>query len=338
MIDAATHADAHALTTLRAALMRLEDVAPADALIRLVASGALEAPFPGEGETHRRFAILDLLGSFDLSLARLAEGHLDTLAIAHEARLELPPGLFGVWAAGPVDGLRAARSASGWRLEGLRRWCSGATSLTHALVRAEAGDGERLFLVPLDKPGVHPLEGTWPAIGMAASATLDVRFDAVALGPDTEVGAPGFYLDRPGFWAGGAGVAAVWLGGTRPLARALARRAADDPHRLAHLGWMTARLAALDALLRAVADTIDDPSGSTDGLERPARMLRAEVAESASLVLERAARATGADPLSHDRRYAQHAVDLSVYIRQTHGEADLEAIGRLAARDEQVPR
>jgi hypothetical protein len=101
---------------------------------------------------------------------------------------------------------------------------------------------------------------------------------------------------------------------------------------------VTARLAALDALLGAVADTIDDPSGSPDGLERPARMLRAEVAESAALVLERAARATGADPLSHDRRYAQHAVDLGVYIRQTHGEADLEAIGRLAARDEQEPR
>ena len=102
---------------------------------------------------------------------------------------------------------------------------------------------------------------------------------------------------------------------------------------------MTARLAALDALLGAVADTIDDPSGSPDGLERRARMLRAEVAESAALVLEQAASfATGADPLSHDRRYAQHAVDLNVYIRQTHGEADLEAIGRLAARDEQEPR
>jgi hypothetical protein len=164
---------------------------------------------------------------------------------------------------------------------------------------------------------------------MAASATLDVRFAGMLLPGDAQVGPPGFYLERRGFWCGGAGVAAVWLGGARAIAQLLAERAGDDPHRLAHLGFATARLAALESLLDSVADTIDAAGSSPIAIERLARMLRAEVADSAASILERTGRATGAGPLSHDRAHAQRVADLEVYIRQSHAEADLEAIGRL---------
>lgn len=204
--------------------------------------------------------------------------------------------------------------------------------LKYALVRATTGSEERLFLVCLDAAGVEPVEGSWPALGMAASATLDVRFTAVALDLDAQVGPPGFYLQRPGFWFGGAGVAAVWLGGARAVARVLAERAGDDPHRLAHLGWVTARLVALDTLLASTADAIDTADSPPARIERLARILRAEVAESAWRILDRTGRATGAGPLSHDSAHARRAADLEVYIRQSHAEADLEALGGLSSR------
>ena len=306
-----------------------EEVDVAEALRRLVVEGALEFPFPGHGETALRFQLLRMLGRQDLCLARLAEGHVDGLAILNEAHVPAPAGLLGVWAAGPLETLIATRTENGWRLDGVRRWCSGAPDLDHALVSAAAPDGNRLFLVPLDSQGVLPLAGTWPAVGMARTSTLDVEFGGVELTPEAAIGVPGFYLERDGFWYGGAGVAAVWLGGAVAVGAMVAERAGTDPHRLAHLGWITARLSALDAFLATVAEAIDRDGNDKPVIERLARCLRAEVAEAAAEIIERTGRATGAGPLSHDREHAQRVADLTVYIRQGHAEADLEHLGRL---------
>jgi hypothetical protein len=92
---------------------------------------------------------------------------------------------------------------------------------------------------------------------------------------------------------------------------------------------VSSRLAALDALAAQVADAIDAVDSSPLALEGWARVLRAEVAESAAQIIERTGRATGAGPLAHDRRHAQRVADLELYLRQSHAEADLEAIGRL---------
>jgi hypothetical protein len=56
----------------------------------------------------------------------------------------------------------------------------------------------------------------WRAVGMAASESGSVSFDGVAA---TAVGSPGDYVSRPGFWQGGAGIAAVWYGGAKAIAR-----------------------------------------------------------------------------------------------------------------------
>ena len=40
-------------------------------------------------------------------------------------------------------------------------------------------------------------------------------------------------------------------------------------------------------------------------------------------------RALGAGPLAHDAEHAQRVADLSVYVRQHHGERDLAGLGEL---------
>ena len=60
--------------------------------------------------------------------------------------------------------------------------------------------------------------GSWVARGLAAVDSGPVDFADV---PATAVGAPGWYLERPGFAWGGIGVAAVWFGGAVGIARRL---------------------------------------------------------------------------------------------------------------------
>ena len=55
--------------------------ATAAAFAAAVKSGRLNLPLPGSGRTRERWAALADLAGEDLSLARLAEGHADALAI-----------------------------------------------------------------------------------------------------------------------------------------------------------------------------------------------------------------------------------------------------------------
>jgi hypothetical protein len=189
-----------------------------------------------------------------------------------------------------------------------------------------------LFLVALDQPGVSPIAGVWQAVGMAESETDDVRFSDVTLDGDSLVGGTNFYLERRGFWLGAIGVAAVWLGGAKGLATVLdSTTPGSSPHWLAHLGAIWARLAWLDHGFAALAEQIDREHLSGRELELCARACRIEVEAGATEILARTGRATGAEPLGHNRAHARLAADLPVYLRQSHAESDLETLGRLVA-------
>jgi alkylation response protein AidB-like acyl-CoA dehydrogenase len=306
----------------------------AAAFARAVESGRLNLPLPGGGRTRERWAVLAQLAEEDLSLARLAEGHTDALAILAElGALTDPPvgSRWGVWAAQPPGpGLTASKTARGWRLDGTKQYCSGAQSCTDALVAATAPDGSRLFAVSTSD--LSPVPGTWPATGMAASDTLNVDFTDI---PAEPVGSPGRYTSRPGFAHGGAGVAACWYGGAQGVGHALVTAATErdlGPHALAHLGAVDIVMHTTRAVLDAAAAEIDaDPDDRQDSGRRRALRVRALVEATATEVMHRVGRALGASPLSHNEAHSRRVADLTVYLRQHHAERDLAELGTIVA-------
>ena len=305
----------------------------ARAFVSAVESGRLDVPLPGSGATWARWAAFADLAGEDLSLARLAEGHADAVAIL--AELDGPPprpgSRWGVWAANPPGpNVTASRQGSTWVLRGTKQYCSGARVCTQALVTAAAGDGARLFAVAV--ADLEPQPGSWPATGMAGSDTLDVGFPGVAAEP---VGPPGAYPSRPGFSHGGCGVAACWYGGARGVATALLSAAAKrdvGPHALAHLGAVDIALHTARAALRQAADEIDaDPLDLRGAGPLRALRVRALTEAVAADVLARTGRALGAGPLGHDEAHSRAVADLTVYLRQHHAERDLARLGEVVA-------
>ena len=304
-------------------------------LSRWLDSGALDLPLPGGGETARRWHRLAELAEVDVVAARLAEAHADALAIMAELGVsESKNGLlWGVWAAESRDAVLSARGDDGaTTLDGTKVWCSGAGLCTRALVTARLDSGERgLFAVDLGHPGVRPLPSGWRNPGMAESDTRSVQFSGV---PAIPVGQPGEYLSRPGFWHGAIGVAACWLGGARAVAAPLYERAAEesaDPHSRMHLGVVDAALAAGEAMLDSAAVAIDeDPLNRKGMAEVIARRTRAVVETAVDEAITRTGRALGPVPLCQDAQHAKRVADLTVYVRQSHAERDLERLGQLA--------
>jgi alkylation response protein AidB-like acyl-CoA dehydrogenase len=298
-----------------------------------VESGRLDVPLPGSGATWQRWAAFADLAEEDLSLARLGEGHADAIAILAELGGPRPRqgSRWGVWAANPPGpNVTASRQGGMWLLQGTKQYCSGARVCTNALVTAAADDGARLFAVAVRS--LEPLEGSWPATGMAGSDTLNVGFTTV---PAVPVGPPGGYVNRPGFSHGGAGVAACWYGGARAVGRTLLTAAAKrdiGPHGLAHLGAVDLGLRTARDALRQAAYEIDADPGDLRG-EGALRALRVRALTEAVAtdVLARTGRALGAGPLSHNEAHSRAVADLTVYLRQHHAERDLALLGERVA-------
>ncbi|MGF6772164.1 hypothetical protein P3T18_004652 [Paraburkholderia sp. GAS199] len=336
--DAIFAAEAHATAPASAA------TALGAMLEALIERGYDRAPFmplPGDGDTTARWATLAAVAARDLGLVKLFEGHTDALAILAELRGPTPPAgsRWGVWAAEPPDARVQATLAGAvaspmqkLTLNGTKSWCSGASVLSHALVTVWLSDGTdsganrepMLAAVALDDPSISIDTSAWQAVGMQATASADVSF---ADTPATLIGGAHAYVRRPGFWHGGAGIAACWFGAAAQIGEMLLDASAQraDAHRLAHLGAVDVALSGAAALLRETAALID--AHPRADLQRECVRARLAVEEAASAVMTHATRTLGAGPLCRDARFARLLADLPVFLRQSHAERDLAGLG-----------
>jgi hypothetical protein len=83
-------------------------------------------------------------------------------------------------------------------------------------------------------------------------------------------------------------------------------------------------------VLDQAAAAIDaDPVNATGDAELTARRARAVIERVAAEVVDRVGRALGAAPLALEIEHAKRVGDLELYLRQSHAERDLEALGAL---------
>lgn len=334
-------------SALDTAVGKVAHLCPREALHALVQQGLDRLPLAGSGATLERWRALAAVAGGNLSLAKLYEGHTDALAVLCEVgtRGHLPEhAVWGMWAAEAPHARIEIDAVDGcWvRLNGLKRWCSGASHVTHGLLTTwwTDGRGPQLVQVEMDQPGVRVDADSWRAVGMADSTGLDVSFSNAA---GQLLGEPGDYLTRQGFWQGGAGIAACWYGGARSIAGALHRALRDckshstvaAAFQLAALGRVDVAMASVAAILRETAHWIDEhPTSDTREVALRARL----ICEAAvTRLIDDACRALGAAPLCRDAHFARLVADLPVFMRQSHGDRDLAALGGYVAAMEHDP-
>ncbi len=309
-------------------------------------------PLPAHGQTLARWRLFsDIAAAHGAVAIKLFEAHADALAILMEIAQARPERdtRWAVWAAEPPDARVQARAAIDAdtralaartgidtgrpvRLDGRKAWCSGARAVSHALVTCHDGNGGALIAaIDVHGPGVRITDEGWHAVGMRDTGSGDVLLDNC---PALQIGPAGAYLDRPGFWHGGAGIAACWYGAVLPFEQAVRRAVCrhGDPHAAAHLGAIDSDLHAAAALLRESAGWIDAHPRADAWV--PAMRLRATVEATVQRVMRRAGNVLGAGPLCRDARLAALFADLPVLLRQSHAERDLATLGDRLSQSE----
>ena len=298
-----------------------------------------QLPMPGSGATLARWQSLAKVAEFDLSLAKHYEGHTDALAIIGEIGDPQQVnwhGAWGVWASESPGGCAILQNTADGHvcISGVKLWCSGALTASQALVTAWNADSDvpQLVAVRLKQPNISVDVKHWKAVGMADSLSVKVMFDNV---PCTGVGKPGAYVTRPGFWQGGAGVAACWLGGAMGIASTLQEslQLSGPSHdhgntsvfKLAALGKAYLAISHTTAMIQSAAAWVDKyPAADASRVALAARLSAEQCAKT---VIDVVGQAMGASPFCLDEKFARATADLPVFIRQSHAEKDFAVLG-----------
>lgn len=287
-------------------------------------------PDPGSGRTAARHrSLIDVARRVPVGVARLVEAHCDAVSILHEAGIRpRPETVYGVWAsASPDDPVLTDRV-----LSGSKRFCSGLGIVDRALVTVSTPSGGEL-LVDINVrtgPRVAHRVDAWSTPALAETMTGDTTFVQVDVTSDAIVGGDRWYLTRPGFWHGAMGPAACWAGATLGIIDVARDTETDDHHRLAQVGAMEAAAWTLPAIFERAGDQIDAAPKDRDAAEHRARAVRHTTERLCSDVLDRFSRAMGPRPFVECPELSRRFADTHLYLRQHHGERELEALAAVA--------
>ncbi len=274
-----------------------------------------------------------------LPVARLYEGHLNAIRLVQtlggkdlqdELRRDVNDGvLLGVWGAEGAIPL----FVDGDLLAGGKRFCSGLGTVGKAVVTVGQGDAVRLAVLEVSDPCRHQPEA-WRKTGMRATVSGD--FDATGMLASSLCcfGAPGRYLEEPGFIGGVWRIAAVQVGATLGLLRAAADhlqglgRLMAEPQVARLAPVLTRALAAADFVRRA-AICAEGPAGQQEperavSMSAQARLLTEDVGQDAIAAVERS---VGLPHFDEDAITGRIARDLGTYMRQAARDALLQRAG-----------
>jgi alkylation response protein AidB-like acyl-CoA dehydrogenase len=288
------------------------------------------------------------LGRTDIAFGRLAEGHIDALRILQQAGATPVAGcLYGVWASRSQGaGLTVVREMDSFLLSGTLPFASGVGLIDRALVTATVEPAFRRF----DEGGQHqqllldvavcdwvPDQDSWQTAAMAASRSFTTSVRDRPVPSYAQIGPADFYLQRRGFFPGGIGVAAVWVGAAARvgdlLVDYLSSRGADlGPVKRVGLGRIRTELAGAHAILgqgmRQLADgaAAELSTWSIEELHELATEVRACVGASVRRTLDIARELAGPDGLAHFPGLADAIADLDLYVRQQPADRDADEL------------
>lgn len=290
-------------------------------------SGLLQAlTAPNNPEVY--VTILRRIGRANLSVGRLAEGHMNALRLVtlygddeqrrcHGAQA-CEGMLYGVWGA---ERSRPARivMAEGRRavLSGTKCFASGLGLVGQAIVSLSDEAGTRLVLIPATDPARADASG-WNTSGMRATASGNFQLDGLE---GEFLGRPGDYEIEPHFQGGVWRYAALHVGGLEAMAEAVRVAIAQDRretqlHRLARL---VARAHAARLMVEAAAGAVETRGAGQEAVALS--LLAREMVEQACLEgIALVDRALGTRSFATGTAVERIRRDLGFFLRQ----ADLD--------------
>lgn len=288
-------------------------------------------------ELRARFGALDVptslralanLAEGSHAVARLLQADDDAVALLEAAGVPVPDEVMVVLP-GDASAVRGVVAADGsWRLDGTQARSVHAAAVNRALVVAATDDGDRLFQVVLDAPGV--VRDRSPVRTIAPEdPNGPVTFTHVRAEP---VGSVAWWAGREPSFLGLLRDAACWLGSCVWLCRAVEAtlRARTDRSDFLRVGRVDVWVHAARLAVRGAIPVVEaDPTGPA--AELAARRAVAVVVTTADTVIRLVALLSDARVSRQDTFLPSRVAQLQIALRRFDSEENLRTIGRLIA-------
>ena len=302
------------------------------------------------GTNFALLTILKHIGSGNLVMGRVLEGHINAQLLIHQfgteeqqecfAKDAFAGKLFGVWNTQANDGTwLSEREGEVHLLSGAKTFATGTGYVTRPIITAALPNGAwQMCVVPLDAVAAEIDDSWWNPMGMKASRSYKMTFENAPISTDNLLGAPDSYYQQPAFSGGAVRFAAVQLGAaerlleeTRTYLRSLGRT--DDPYQNMRVGQMTIAVTSGNQWLQGAAEQLDIymTDATPENSERfllYANMMRTAIEQICVDIMALCQKCVGARGLNKPYHFERIIRDLSTYLRQPAPDAALADVGR----------
>jgi alkylation response protein AidB-like acyl-CoA dehydrogenase len=310
---------------------------PSDDIAALRGHGALLAPLPlrhgglGLGTEPDGalglFDLLRLIGSGNLSVGRIFEGHVNALQLicrygdeaqmARAAEDAASGHLFAIWNTEAPPGVRRGEDGM---LTGRKSHGSAAGSATRAIITVDHPDRSRLLLVSLTA-GERAGASREVLHGMRATQSGWIDFDSYAPRDADWIGEAGDYLREPAFSAGAWRALAVILGGIQSIVGELrgqlhARGRHANPHQAVRIAQALIAQETAFLWMRKAALLVESGDARPEDIIGYVGLARRAVELAALEVIQLAQRSLGLAALVDTNAAELLMRDLATYLRQ----------------------
>lgn len=319
-------------------------------------TASIDAKFSGQnlgllpGTNLSLLKILKFIGSGNLVMGRVLEGHINAQLLIHQFGSEAQKKrfskdafegkLFGVWNTQAADGTTLTQTENGdYILNGAKTFATGTDYVSRPLITAALEDGSwQMCIVPLDEIEKKIDASWWNPMGMKSSRSYKMTFENVIISKDNLLGNPDDYYSQPQFSGGAVRFAAVQLGAAEVLLKLTIEylkslNRIDDPFQKMRLGEMTIAVASGNQWLDGVAKKMDGymENSSAENAEiflTYTNMMRTAIEQICTEVMALCQKCVGARGLNKPYHFERIIRDLNTYLRQPAPDASLADIGR----------
>lgn len=325
---------------------------PSKSFSTLVLNGLLGINIPllyggmGWGDTsmnHELLRLLSYIGSVDLSLGRIYEGHINALLLIGEFGSEnqkkryfneaLEGKLFGVWNSElPFETLKLELHNRNLNLIGAKIFCSGASHVARPIITAETTNGKQMIIFHMDENELEEDYSYWKPLGMKASVSCRFNFSGVFVENDQLLGQANQYEMQPEFSGGAMRFASVQLGGAEAAIHAtlqhlkkLERTENQDQKR--RMGQLAVLMERGRLWIEGAGKAVDNKVANPSGYLHYANMFRTEARNICEEVLRLSEKSVGLQGLMAPHPLERIHRDLSVYLKQPGPDRALSEVG-----------
>lgn len=304
-------------------------------------------------ETGTHLALLQILkyiGSGNLVMGRVLEGHINAQLLIHQfgtaaqkecyAKKALEGNLFGVWNTQANDGTFLTPQNDGtYFLNGSKTFATGTDYVSLPIVTAALPYGSwQMIVVPLKKVTAISDASWWNPMGMRSSRSYKMTFDNAVIQSADLLGKAGDYYLQPAFSGGAVRFAAIQLGAAERLLKETILylqdlKRTEDPFQKMRIGEMTIAVASGNQWIQSAANEMDlyMQNPTSENQERFlafTNMMRTAIEKICTEVMERCQKCVGARGLNKPYHFERIIRDLNTYLRQPAPDMALTEVGK----------